>query len=321
MKRLSGIFYLITIFSVFSLISTCLVTPAYSALFEDEEEEEAKTKTKTNAIELATGTQPDFKLGKEVMDKVNKSYYRLWRSIISFDASYIVEKDGVKVGKLTVHWEDGKDVKAKFDGDVGKEDLNTILNLHLNETFGYALFRDYKTQKIAAKKKGGDYILTSYAGGEADAENSYWIVNKNYQMIKNVNKDPEGDMEIAYQVETQDGLHYIKTSEWKLISPGGDMTCKYDITYKREKGKAIINKIDASMKYSSEDFEGDTVEEIKLLIKLDPEKKVTMKDVPTATTEGEEETVEEGEEIEIAGGEGELPPGWDDITKQVILHG
>ena len=322
MKRSSGIMNLTAILFLYALISTSLLSLAFSALFEDDEEEEAtKTKTKTKSDESSTAAGAETKLGKEVMGKVNKSYYRLWRNTLAFDAYYLIEKDGTKAGNLTIHWEDGKKVKAKFDGDIGQEDINNLVNLHIAEVFEDALFRDYQTQRKTAKKSGENFIIKDTSRDEKNSQEEHFIVvSKDYKILQNVIKTPIGDTEINYQVETQDGLHYVKSIEWKTNGPEGDLISKYDLTYKREKGRVIISKANVYIKFTSEDFEGEEIKEYKFLIKLDTGKKAVFKDPPTRTAEGEKEgeiEIEGGEEIDVAGG-GELPAGWDQLTKQVI---
>lgn len=255
---------------------------------------------------VATPTAEGKALAKQIIQKVNESYYKMFQVVGGFDATYTVQKDDEEVGKATIsanlpsgspRW------TVKFEGNVGDSEKALIEN-HVNVAWTPMLL-DLSRRVITAEASDEGFRVWY----SSRAKETYMVVSKEYRVLKDVMKGEDGsETEWLYHDQEVGGKRYLETLE--VIS--GHNKTSFSYTYFRKEGVALIKRLEITESHRAPFVGAEFYERTKRLVSFDG---VTFKKA-AATAEVAGEVTAEG--TEAAGGPVIDASSWDELSREVI---
>ncbi len=286
-------------------IVASLVTPGgqllAEGLFDDEPAEQGQAAA-------AAPTAEGKKLAKQVIQKVNESYYKMFQVVKGFDATYTVQKDGEEIGKATIsanlptgspNW------SVKLVGEVTDEEKGTLENL-VSMAWN-PLLSDWTRQVAAARQSDEGFVVSSsYPGGESERR-----VSKDYRLLRDYSGPRGGTKtEWTYQDQEVGGKRYVETLELQT----NRLWTRFTYTYFRREGVALIKRLEIEDGTKDVFAGGEPRVRTKYLVNFEG---VKFKKAAAAAA-GRTAAAEEGAAEKAADNPVIDATGWDDLSKEVI---
>jgi hypothetical protein len=267
-------------------------------LFENEQPRARSGLPGLNALK-----EEGKKLAKEVVAKVNESYYTLAKHTPGFEAVYTVEENGVAAGKITISADFAKEdpLLAKFEGELTDKEMSDSIEIVVRMAWGPLVEPLHPANPTATRS--GEGFLVSDQSPPTKFSATHMTVSKDYRLMKKDMLHENGAItDYVYGVQTVDGKHFVGSMESRTVVESVTLTRSLVYTYARREGVALIKRLEITNAKVNADT-GEETNQAKCTVNLE---KVTFK-----KTAAPVEVVEEEGTI---GAEAD----WDEVSRQVI---
>jgi hypothetical protein len=233
---------LATVFAVFSLKPESAV--GERTLFE-QEEAEAEASAPSEAT--VPRTEAARALAREILTKMNESNYSFAQTDVEqLDATFFVEQDGKRIGKLMLVWQrNNAKVTTQLEGDIPagrKAWLQNMIQWAMKITVLGVTPVDEKYPTYAAKI-GEGYILDG-----SDAPNyaaKIMLVSEDYARATDIMQFDDGlVIHTEYETQSAEGKHFVKSvTRTASLPKTEDLKANLSFTYTHRDGYIFIRRI------------------------------------------------------------------------------
>ncbi len=262
--------------------------------------EEAEPRERSGLPGLGNLQEQGKALAKQVVEKVNKSYYNVSEHCAGFDAVYTVEEGAQPAGKITVcaDFTREKPFSVTFEGRLSRDELKDVV-VDWTQTAWIWLVVVLPPGNLAATESEEGFLIVDLSP-KAQFKEARMVVSKDHRLTQELLVHKDGPRsENRYQVQTIDGKHYPDSVEIQTVAAPVTVTTTLLYTYTRVEGVVLIKKLGITTVVQH--AQAGTEEKTELVLKLD-EATLKKQAAPEAT--------------EIA--RPKTPANWDALSAQVI---